>query len=156
MSEVKELLTKRGEQMVFLRLDDVTGGIDCVVFATAYASARELCVPDRIIIVKGRVDHKEGETKLLAQEISAFESVQAKRTVRLRIDATRATAGTVGDLATLLRGFPVRARCSSTASPRRARFCSASARSSASSRTPTSTRRSERCSASRHSAEPSC
>ena len=92
--------------MVFLRLDDVTGGIDCVVFAAAYAAAGELCTSDRIIVVKGRVDHKEGETKLIAQEISAFESVAAKRTVRLRIDATKAAAGIIGELATLLKEFP--------------------------------------------------
>ena len=106
ISEVRQLLTKRGEQMVFLRLDDVTGGIDCVVFAAAYAAAGELCTTDRIIVVKGRVDHKEGETKLIAQEISAFESVAAKRTVRLRIDATKAAAGIIGELATLLKEFP--------------------------------------------------
>ena len=106
VSEVRQLVTKRGEQMVFLRLDDATGGIDCVVFAAAYAAAGELCSPDRIVIVRGRVDHKEGETKLIAQEISAFESVSVKRTVRLRIDATRAQAGTIGDLAALLREFP--------------------------------------------------
>jgi DNA polymerase III subunit alpha len=106
VSEVRQLVTKRGEQMVFMRLDDVTGGIDCVVFAAAYAAAGELCSPDRIVIVKGRVDHKEGETKLIAQEISAFESVEAKRTVRLRIDATKAAAGTIGELAALLREFP--------------------------------------------------
>ena len=57
-------------------------------------------------MVKGRVDHKEGETKLIAQEISAFESVAAKRTVRLRIDATKAAAGIIGELATLLQEFP--------------------------------------------------
>jgi DNA polymerase III subunit alpha len=106
VSEVRQLLTKRGEQMVFLRLDDVTGGIDCVVFASAYAAAQELCAADRIVIVKGRVDHKEGETKLIAQELSAFESVQARREVRLRIDATRARAGVVAELATLIRGYP--------------------------------------------------
>src|SRR5262249_1410625 len=44
ISEVRQLLTKRGEQMVFLRLDDVTGGIDVVVFAAAYAAAQQLCV----------------------------------------------------------------------------------------------------------------
>jgi DNA polymerase-3 subunit alpha len=106
ISEVRQLLTKRGEQMVFLRLDDVTGGIDCVVFAAAYASSTELCTTDRIVIVKGRVDHKEGETKLIAQEISAFESVAAKRTIRLRIDASKTPAGMIGDLKTLLKEYP--------------------------------------------------
>ncbi len=67
---------------------------------------RALRRPTGSSCVKGRVDHKEGETKLLAQEISAFESVAAKRTVRLRIDATKAAAGIIGELATLLREFP--------------------------------------------------
>jgi DNA polymerase-3 subunit alpha len=92
--------------MVFLRLDDVTGGIDVVVFAAAYAASSDLCTTDRIVIVKGRVDHKEGETKLIAQELSAFESVQAKRKVRLRIDASKARAGMIGELAALFRDYP--------------------------------------------------
>jgi DNA polymerase-3 subunit alpha len=106
VGEVRELTTKRGEPMVFLRLDDVTGGVDCVVFNSTYAAAAELCVPERIVIVKGRVDHKEGETKLVAQEVSAFEAVAAKREVRLRIDATSAGAGTIRELAAVIRDFP--------------------------------------------------
>ena len=109
VSEVKQLTTKRGEQMVFLRLDDVTGGIDCVVFAAAYAAAAELCVADRIVIVKGRVDHKEGETKLIAQEISAFESVAAQaRRCASGSTRRRRAAGIIGELATLLRDYPGR------------------------------------------------
>ncbi len=106
VGEVKQMTTKRGEPMVFLRLDDVTGGVDCVVFNSTYAAAVELCVPDRILIVKGRVDHKEGETKLVVSEVAAFESVAAKREVRLRIDATRTPAGVISDLAALIRDFP--------------------------------------------------
>jgi DNA polymerase-3 subunit alpha len=106
VSALRETTTKKGEPMVFLRLDDVTGGIECVVFNSTYAAARELCAIDRILIVKGRVDHKEGETKLIAQEVSAFEAVAARRTVRLRIDATQAQAGVIRRLASLLQEFP--------------------------------------------------
>ena len=62
--------------MVFMRLDDVTGGAEVVVFNSVYAAARELIDADRVLVVKGRVDHKqEGETKLLAIEVSAFEAI---------------------------------------------------------------------------------
>jgi DNA polymerase III subunit alpha len=103
---VKQLTTKKGEPMVFLRLDDVTGGAETVVFNSVYAQARELCVTDRILIVKGRVDHKEGETKLLATEVAPFEAIPERREVRLRLDARRAHAGVVRELAALLRDFP--------------------------------------------------
>jgi DNA polymerase III subunit alpha len=107
VSAVKGLTTKKGEPMVFMRIDDVTGGAEVVVFNSVYAEARELCVTDRILVVKGRVDHKqEGETKLLAMEVAPFEAVAARRDVTLKIDATIARAGIVRELAALVRDFP--------------------------------------------------
>jgi DNA polymerase-3 subunit alpha len=111
VSAVKGLTTKKGEPMVFMRLDDVTGGAEVVVFNSVYAEARELCVTDRILVVKGRVDHKqEGETKLLAMEVVPFEAVAARRDVTLKIDATIARAGIVRELAALVRDFPGESR----------------------------------------------
>jgi DNA polymerase-3 subunit alpha len=103
---LRHMTTKRGDAMVFLRMEDVTGGVETVVFNTTYDRARELCVTDRILIVKGRIDRKEGETKLVALEISAFEAVPELREVRLKIDATKAAAGTIRELAALIRDFP--------------------------------------------------
>jgi DNA polymerase-3 subunit alpha len=91
--------------MVFLSLEDTTGGADCVVFNSTYAAAQELCVADRILIVKGRVDHKEGETKLIALDVSAFEAIPDRRDVRLRIDARQARAGVIRELAQIVKEF---------------------------------------------------
>ena len=107
VSAVKALTTKKGEPMVFLRLDDVTGGAEVVVFNSVYAASRELCVTDQMLIVKGRIDHKqEGETKLLAIEVSAFAAVAERRDVTIKIDARNARAGVIRDLAMLVRDFP--------------------------------------------------
>jgi DNA polymerase-3 subunit alpha len=107
VSAVKGLTTKKGEPMVFMRLDDVTGGAEVVVFNSVYASSRELCVTDQILIVKGRIDHKqEGETKLLAMEVSEFEAVAERRDVTIKIDARVARAGLIRELAGLVRDFP--------------------------------------------------
>ena len=80
--------------------------IETVVFNSTYEKARELCTTDRVLIVKGRVDRKEGETKLVALELAAFEAVAEKREVRLKIDATKAGAGTIRELAALIKDFP--------------------------------------------------
>jgi DNA polymerase-3 subunit alpha len=106
VSSLRHMTTKRGDAMVFLRLEDVTGGVETVVFNSTYEKARELCTTDRILIVKGRVDRKEGETKLVALEIAAFEAVPEMREVRIKIDATKAGAGTIKELAALIRDFP--------------------------------------------------
>src|SRR5437588_12205988 len=91
--------------MVFIRLEDVSGRALCVVFNASYAGARELCVTDRILIVKGRIDHKEGETKLIALDVSAFEAIPERRDVRLKIDARLARAGVIRELAQIVKEF---------------------------------------------------
>jgi DNA polymerase III subunit alpha len=107
VSGLKQVTTKRGEPMVFVTLDDPTGSAEVVVFNSTYAAARELLEADRILVVKGRVDHKQaGETKLIASEVSAFESALVRREVRLRIDARQAPAGLIRELATLVSDYP--------------------------------------------------
>jgi DNA polymerase-3 subunit alpha len=107
VAETKQVTTKRGEPMVFLTLDDPTGSAEVVVFNSTHAASRELCVADRILVVKGRVDHKQaGETKLIALEVTPFEAVAERREVRFALDARRAPAGMLGELARLVREFP--------------------------------------------------
>jgi DNA polymerase III subunit alpha len=106
VSAIKQVTTKKGEPMVFVRLDDVIGSAECVVFNSVYAASHELLVPDAILVVKARIDHKEGETKLIAIEVSSFEATPERREVLLRIDAVRARAGLVRELAALVREYP--------------------------------------------------
>src|SRR5438552_240885 len=89
VSAIKQVTTKKGEPMVFVRLDDVIGSAECVVFNSVYAASHELLVPDAILVVKARIDHKEGETKLIAIEVSSFEATPERREVLLRIGAVR-------------------------------------------------------------------
>jgi DNA polymerase III subunit alpha len=106
VSAIKQLTTKKGDPMVFLRLDDLSGSLETVVFNSVYAAARELLEADRVLVVKGRVDHKEGETKLIALEIAPFEASSDKGEVRLRLDARKAPAGTIRELAEVVQRFP--------------------------------------------------
>jgi DNA polymerase-3 subunit alpha len=107
VSGLKQVTTKRGEPMVFVLLDDPTGSAEVVVFNSTYVAAREVLEADRILVVKGRVDHKQaGETKLIAMEVKPFEAVSVRTEVRLRIDAREAPAGLIRELAALVRDFP--------------------------------------------------
>ena len=106
VSAMKQLTTKKGDPMVFLRLDDVVGSAEVVVFNSVYAASRELLIPDAVLVVKARVDHKEGETKLIALEVTAFEATPERREVRLKLDARQARAGIIRELAAVVRDFP--------------------------------------------------
>jgi DNA polymerase-3 subunit alpha len=107
VSEVKHTTTKRGEPLVFLTLDDPTGTTEVVVFNATYAQARDLCASDRILVIKGRIDHKQqGETKLIASEVAAFDAAPERREVRVCLDARQAPAGVIRELARLVGDYP--------------------------------------------------
>ncbi len=110
VSAVKQLTTKKGDPMVFLRLDDLSGSAEAVVFNSVYAAARELCEADRVLVLKGRVDHKEGESKLIALEVSGFEAYVPPSEVRLRVDARKAPAGVLRELGHVVRDYPGEAK----------------------------------------------
>jgi DNA polymerase-3 subunit alpha len=74
ISECKRIRTKKGDPMMFATLDDLEGQVEMLVFNSAYAQNADKVDVDRIVLVRGRVDHKEaGETKLIAQEVELFE-----------------------------------------------------------------------------------
>jgi DNA polymerase III subunit alpha len=106
VASMKQTTTKKGEPMVFLALDDVVGSVEVVVFNSVYAASRDHLVTDQVLVVKGRVDHKEGETKLIALEVTPFEAVPERKAVHLKLDARTTRAGIIRELATLLRDYP--------------------------------------------------
>jgi DNA polymerase-3 subunit alpha len=110
VSAVKALTTKKGDPMVFLRLDDLTGSAEAVVFNSVYAASRELCETDRVLVMKARVDHKEGESKLIAIEVTEFEAYVPPSEVRLKIDARKAPAGALRELGHVVRDYPGEAK----------------------------------------------
>ncbi|HET8751472.1 MAG TPA: DNA polymerase III subunit alpha, partial [Gaiellaceae bacterium] len=104
---VRTTTTKKGEPMAFVQLEDVTGSVEVVVFNSTYAAARELLVEDLVLVVKGRVDHKQqGETKLVALEVSRFEATPERREVRLKVDGRVAPAGLIRELGLVVQQFP--------------------------------------------------
>ncbi len=107
VASLRTTTTKKGEPMAFVQLEDMTGSVEVVVFNSTYAAARELLVEDSVLVVKGRVDHKQqGETKLVALEVGLFEAAPERREVRLKVDGRIAPAGLIQDLGSVVQQFP--------------------------------------------------
>jgi DNA polymerase-3 subunit alpha len=70
VGSVGRKFTKRGEQYAVVRLEDLTGGVGVVVFPSLFEQTAGLIVPDRIVLVRGRVDLRGRELQLVALEIT--------------------------------------------------------------------------------------
>lgn len=122
ITQAKRLRTKKGDWMMFATLDDLQTSVELVVFGDALQAAGDALQPDSIVLIRGRVDHKDRErTCVIAQQVERFQpseeevreaaAVAAKRPVpppplRLRVDATRLPGRVLADLKELLHGFP--------------------------------------------------
>ncbi len=122
IAQAKRIRTKKGDPMMFATLDDLEGSIELVIFGKALAAAGDGVATDSIVLVRGRVDHKDRErTCLVVQQIDPFdptpeevadaEEAAAKSALppaplRLRLDASVLPASALRDLKELLAGFP--------------------------------------------------
>ena len=72
ITRVQKILTKKGEQMAFVDLEDMTGVIEVVVFPGIFAASKDLIVEEKLVLVTGKLSDKDGEPKFLADEIKEF------------------------------------------------------------------------------------
>ena len=71
---VKELLTKKGDRMAFVKLADQTDSIEMVAFPEAYASNREVLEPGTCVAVKGKLNFRNDEPSILIDKIKILGS----------------------------------------------------------------------------------
>ena len=68
LSNVRDILTKNGEKMLFIKFVDLTDEIELVVFPRILLEFQTIFVPDQCIAVKARVSHRNGELSLIAEK----------------------------------------------------------------------------------------
>jgi DNA polymerase-3 subunit alpha len=77
ITEAKRIRTRNGDHMMFATLDDLVGSVEMLVFGKALAEHEAALAVDEVVIVKGRVDHKEaGKTCLVVQSVEGFSPSQ--------------------------------------------------------------------------------
>ncbi len=121
VTQAKRIRTKKGDWMMFATLDDLEGSLELVVFGNALEAADGALVPDKIVLVRGRIDHKDRDkTCLIAQQVERFEptaeAIQAAAAAAaegaapppplcLRLDTTALRAAILGELKELISGY---------------------------------------------------
>lgn len=80
VTAIKAIITKRGDRMAVVTLEDNSGRLDITVFSEAYNTYRNLLNKDQLLIVEGEVsiDEYSGNTRLLARRI--LDITQARET----------------------------------------------------------------------------
>jgi DNA polymerase-3 subunit alpha len=108
LSIIKELITKKGDRMGFLLLEDREGTVEVVAFPEVFNEARPLLEGDDPRVVVGVVQHDEKGSKLLANRIITLEEaqVQTVSSIAIRLRAERLERDDLNRLRHLILSHP--------------------------------------------------
>src|SRR3989344_2377138 len=72
VEEIRDVLTKGNERMVFMRLADLSGVIEVAIFPRILSEFRQFVQSDICIAIKGKVSKRKNETSFVAEKIKAL------------------------------------------------------------------------------------
>jgi len=88
VSGIKELITKKGDRMAFVTLEDLSGSVEVIVFPEVYTAAMELLKGEDPLLVSGELDVGEEACKILATEVALLRDVKETMAKRVHIRLT--------------------------------------------------------------------
>ena len=69
IEQVRKTMTKNGEEMAFVKLCDLSGDMEMVVFPNTLSNFRSLLEEDRCVIIKGKLSNRNNETSIVCEEL---------------------------------------------------------------------------------------
>jgi DNA polymerase-3 subunit alpha len=120
VTAARKIRTRAGTEMMFATLDDLEGTVEILVFGGSLDKLEGNLAVDAIVLVRGRVDHKEGQSCVVAQSVEPFcpdagaiERARAAvvaealpRLLHIQVEAQRLSGDALIDLRHLLSTFP--------------------------------------------------
>ncbi|RCJ42139.1 DNA polymerase III subunit alpha [Nostoc minutum NIES-26] len=76
LNGVKKVMTKKGDPMAILQIEDLTSQSEAVVFPKTYERIGFLLVVDTRLIIWGKVDRRDEQTQLIVEDAEPVETVQ--------------------------------------------------------------------------------
>jgi DNA polymerase III subunit alpha len=74
INSVQKIVTKNNENMMFVLLEDSTDSIEIVIFPKIFKEFESILEKDNVIIVNGNLNYKDGQPKLLVEDIKNLDS----------------------------------------------------------------------------------
>ncbi|RLB28560.1 MAG: DNA polymerase III subunit alpha, partial [Deltaproteobacteria bacterium] len=100
--------TKKGDKMATIRLEDLTGSTEVIIFPELFSKAAHLLKGDEPLLVSGIAEINENTAKIIASEILTLESIRQKgvRAIQLELEERRISRDLLEDLLDIVFKHP--------------------------------------------------
>ncbi len=69
ITSVKQVITKKNDQMAFVTVEDLTGTIEAVIFPKLFQTTKDIIVTEKCIALSGKVTVRNGEKSLMIEAL---------------------------------------------------------------------------------------
>ncbi|MEI3596971.1 MULTISPECIES: DNA polymerase III subunit alpha [unclassified Oceanobacillus] len=93
IQEIKQIRTKRGEQMAFLVIADEQDTLDAVIFPDTYREVKRWLEEEQLVAITGRAEERNGRLQFVVQNMELFneENLEQKSEKIIFIKSTKET-----------------------------------------------------------------
>ncbi|HEV2314042.1 MAG TPA: DNA polymerase III subunit alpha [Candidatus Acidoferrales bacterium] len=112
ITQTRSMRSKRGARWAICNLQDRTGGVEVLVFPEAFQKFEHLLRPATPLLVRGRINVEEVDTRFVAAEVRLLDKVadRSPSLLRVRVDLRAVDTGTLDQLQKVLAERPGRCR----------------------------------------------
>lgn len=69
IEDIKKINTKKGDEMVFLKVSDYTDSVECVIFPRTLAEAKDIIKLENCVVIKGNFSERNGRPSIVVEKI---------------------------------------------------------------------------------------
>lgn len=92
--DFREITTKKGQKMAFVKLADLKSEIEVILFPSVYQQTNGIWDKDKVVLVKGKINSKDRETGEIGQEVKVLAD-EAREITVAQADAYQARGRSV-------------------------------------------------------------
>lgn len=74
VKKARSILTKKQQEMAFVTIEDNTGEVELVLFPSIWETSGSQVESGALLLVKGKVDHRESSVSVLADQVTRVET----------------------------------------------------------------------------------
>ncbi|PIR88241.1 MAG: DNA polymerase III subunit alpha [Candidatus Harrisonbacteria bacterium CG10_big_fil_rev_8_21_14_0_10_45_28] len=73
IASMKSIITKTGKPMAFVKLEDLSGSVEMVVFPDVFTEKKDIFVDGNVVVVLGRLSFRNNEASIICEGIKVLE-----------------------------------------------------------------------------------
>ena len=107
ITQIQRKVSRRGDSWAIVTVEDLEGAVDVMFFANSYTQHSMNLMEDRIVVIRGRVDKREEQVKVMALDMSMPDiSLAPTGPLIISMDTMRCTPPVVDRIKEILRSHP--------------------------------------------------